>query len=251
MSVRLAFDTSTALGSVAVSVDGQVLARSFLEEQRRHGAGLVPAIESVLEEGGVDRDELDEVVVGSGPGSFTGVRVAAATAKGLVRGLGVPLRAFSSLASAALAPELGLSRRTVRLVGRALGPEGSDDVLELPTPNELRYVLFDARGGRVYGACYRVEDRVLREEREPHAARIADVLAEDPAPETRFAGDGAHAHRELLESRGFRVLSPPAGVPTADALLLLASLSEDEGRVEEPGRWEPDYLRPWAGGQAS
>ena len=81
--ILLAMDTSTALGTVAVACGREVLARAELGEQRTHASGLVPAIAEVLDEAGVDREELSGVVVGSGPGSFTGVRVAAATAKGL------------------------------------------------------------------------------------------------------------------------------------------------------------------------
>lgn len=253
MSVRLAFDTATALGSVAVAVRGEVVARVFLEDQRAHAARLVPSIRQVLDAGGVELEEVEEVVVGSGPGSFTGVRVAAATAKGLVRALGVPLRAFSSLAAAALGPELELPRAPAEKLSRVLriGEEGGE-VADLPAPDQLRCVLFDARGGRIYGACYRVRARRAPDEvRAPWAGRIEDVLDGDLPPMTRFAGDGAYRHRTFLEDEGFRVLSPPVGVPTADGLLFLASLAAATGRVREPGRWEPDYLRPWADGAAS
>jgi tRNA threonylcarbamoyladenosine biosynthesis protein TsaB len=66
------------------------------------------------------------VIVGAGPGSFTGVRVAAATARGLAHGLGVPLYAYSSLAAVAM--ETGLDGNVC--------------------------ALFDARRGEVYAACY-------------------------------------------------------------------------------------------------
>lgn len=249
MTVRLAFDTATGLGSVAVAVRGQVAARAFLEEQGAHAARLVPAIMQVLEEAGVDRTELEEVVVGSGPGSFTGVRVAAATAKGLVRGLGIPLRAFSSLAAAALGPELELPPGPAEELSRILraGERGRGGVPDIPGSEELRYVLFDARGDRIYGGCYRVGPEGLAEVRAPWAGRIGEVLTREIEPGTRFAGDGAFRHREVLEAKGFRILSPPVGVPTADGLLFLASRSGERGRVEEPARWEPDYLRPWAG----
>ena len=73
--VLLAFDTSSAVGSVAVGREGVVLAHSELEEQRKHASALVPAIRAVLLEAGIDKSELDGIVVGEGPGSFTGVRV--------------------------------------------------------------------------------------------------------------------------------------------------------------------------------
>ena len=89
--VFLAFDTSSAVGSVAVGQEGVVLAHAELEEQRKHASALVPAIRTVLLEAGIDKSELDGIVVGEGPGSFTGVRVSAATAKGMAHALGLPL----------------------------------------------------------------------------------------------------------------------------------------------------------------
>ena len=126
--VILAFDTSSAVGSVAVGRGGIVLAQQELEQQRKHASALIPAISTVLSEAGIDKSELDGIVVGEGPGSFTGGRVAAATAKGMAHALEVPLWPVSSLAAIAL---------SVRGFG-------------------IRYVLFDARKQRVYGACYSV-----------------------------------------------------------------------------------------------
>ena len=79
-----------------------VLARGVMTRQAGHASRLIPTIEEVLEDAGVDRDEIAGVLVGAGPGSFTGVRVAAATAKGLHRSLGVPVWGISSLRAAAM-----------------------------------------------------------------------------------------------------------------------------------------------------
>ena len=89
--VLLALDTSCPIGSVAVGRGGELLGRALLEQRTEHAARVIPAIEQVLEEVAVERTALGGVVIGEGPGSFTGVRVAAATAKGLVRALAVPM----------------------------------------------------------------------------------------------------------------------------------------------------------------
>ncbi len=228
--VGVALETSSALGSVAVASGGEVLARAFLDRRGRHAAELVPALARVMEEAGVARGDVGWVAVGGGPGSFTGVRIAAATAKGLASALGVPLYAYSSLASAAVAEWV---------VPDAEGPRHPKDV----PGSFLRHVLFDARGDRVYGACYAVAEEGITEVSPPAALRIGDVLDGDVAAGTVFVGDGALRHEALLVGAGHRVLPAPAGIPTADGLVWLRWMEPGAGRVEAPDRWEPDYLR--------
>lgn len=218
----LALESSAAVGTVAVGTgDGTVRAEVVLEERRQHAARLVPAVGEALEAAGVDPGELAGVLVGAGPGSFTGVRVAAATAKGLCHALGVPLRAASSLAAAALA-------RGTEKAGA--GPGG------------VRYVLFDARGDRVYGACYRVGEG-LETLSAPHAGTLRDVLEGDVPEGAVFVGDGSIRHREALERAGFDVEPPPAGRPTARALLRWLALHPTTPPLADPAGWEPAYLR--------
>jgi tRNA threonylcarbamoyladenosine biosynthesis protein TsaB len=221
----LAFDTSGSLGSVAVSHGADVLARGVMTVQGGHAAGLVPLVEETLDDAGVDRAELQGVLVGEGPGSFTGVRVAAATAKGLSRALGVPLWSVSSLAAEALSAR-----------GRG-----------------VRYVLFDARAERVYGACYgvgvdRVEVLIAH-----HAGELRDVLAGDVPPGAVFMGDAAERHRVVIEGAGFGVgpvgpasaLSRGVGAEwtRADGLIRFRSLTPALQPVRDPGSWEPEYVR--------
>jgi len=214
----VAFDASGQVGSVAVSCGGDVLARVTLEERGRHAGGLVPAIGEALEQAGVDAEEVSGVVVGEGPGSFTGVRVAAATAKGLVAGWNVPLWAVSSLAAG------------------ALGAAGSG----------VRYVLFDARGDRVYGACYGVGAAGVETLAPPHGGTLSEVLAGDVPTGAVFVGDGAVRHRTVIEGAGFQVEGEPAGVPSGDALLRFLSLHREAPPVPDAGSWEPRYVREWS-----
>jgi tRNA threonylcarbamoyladenosine biosynthesis protein TsaB len=86
----LAFDCAVSGMSVAVVRDGVRLA-GLAEAGRDQAARLLPAIESVLAEAGVDRREVSLIAVTVGPGSFTGVRVGLAAARGLAVGLAVPL----------------------------------------------------------------------------------------------------------------------------------------------------------------
>ncbi len=90
--VILALDTATTRIVVALgATDGTMLAEASWPAGYRHGETLLPAIERLLGEHGVDRARIAAIVVGTGPGAFTGLRVGIATAKGLAHGLGRPI----------------------------------------------------------------------------------------------------------------------------------------------------------------
>lgn len=237
----LAIESSWRIGSVALAVDGRVAARRFLVRPREHGADLAPAVAEVLKDGGATLGDVKAIVVGAGPGSFTGVRTGAAVAKALAAALAVPLHAASSLAAAAFAPE-ALAAAT------DLPPEFPQASQALPAGPEdpaagVRYVLFDARGGRIYGACYRIDAAGWAEATAPHGGTIVDVVNRRPPSGTRFSGEGALAHEPLLRAAGHVVAPPPAGFAVADALLLCCDWSP----VSVAG-WEPDYVREWKPG---
>ncbi len=235
--VLLAFDTSTPVGSVAVSREGEILARGVLLHSGEHAARLVPMISELLEEAGVPRGQISGVLVGRGPGSFTGVRIAAATARGLGTALGIPLWPRSSLAAGAASLGVVLPES----VGLGMKMDGA----RLPREAEVRprYVLFDARGNRVYAACYRFVSGRMETLVEPHAATVHEVLEGELPDGTLFCGDGALRHHALLESAGYSVLPLPAGLPMAEGLLRVHTLRGDEAPVTPTARWEPEYLR--------
>lgn len=221
-SYYLALETSGPRGSVAVASGTRVLAGASLNSQLRHAADLIPRISATLNDAGVERSDLTGVVVGSGPGSFTGVRVAAATGKGIAHALDLPMWAFSSLEAGAVA-ECATTHD--------------------PPAGPLRYVLFDARGDRVYAACYRVGSSSVEELVAPHATEIGALLASDIPQSAAFMGDGVVRHEELLRREGRQVLLPPSGVPTAEGLLHLLALRPGTTPVSRAGRWEPKYVK--------
>jgi tRNA threonylcarbamoyladenosine biosynthesis protein TsaB len=214
----LALDTSGPVGHVAVSKGVDVLARARLERQGEHASHLLPAVSHTLDEAGVDVDELTGIAVGDGPGSFTGVRVAAATAKGLAAALRLPLWAISSLAAAAL----------------------SEEALRHPA---VRYVLFDARADRVYAACYGVGGAGVETLVAAHAGTLREVLAGEVPPGAVFVGSGAERHRRAIEGAGFPVRGAPLGEPTGDALVRYLELHPDTRPVTSLPAWEPSYLK--------
>lgn len=96
----LAIDTSTDRASLALTVDGQV----FVQEQagvKTHALILLPLIDALLKQAAIGIGDLDGIVFGRGPGSFTGLRVACSAAKGLAFAIDRPVYAVSSLAAIA------------------------------------------------------------------------------------------------------------------------------------------------------
>lgn len=119
MTLVLALDCAISGLGVAVVRDGTCLA-SLREEGRDQAARLLPAVASVLHEAGVGRRELSLIAVTVGPGSFTGVRVGLAAARGLAVGLGVPLAGLSTT-SVLMAQAVTRDRLVVVAVDSRLG----------------------------------------------------------------------------------------------------------------------------------
>ena len=213
MSTWLGIDAATPVGGVAVVRHGVLLAEVTLGLTTRHSALLLPATDFALRAAGIERRLLDGIVVGEGPGSFTGVRIAAATARGLAAALDVPLYAVSSLAAAAAAS--GVRERAV-------------------------CALFDARRGEVYAACYRFGADAPEVLLEPVAAPLAEVLAQVATHSPEFTGEGAVRYAGQLPRAPLPALLSP---PRAAALVWLHEQAPERGRVQEIAGWEPSYLR--------
>lgn len=211
--LTLALDTSTRLGSVAVGRDGELLAETTLSVRATHSETVLPEASRLLERCGAGPAELDGVVVGAGPGSFTGVRIAASLAKGLCAASGAALSAYSTLA--AVAAGTGLERRVCALL--------------------------DARGDELYAAAWEALEGPEPTAR-PGVTTVGEV-AERLGAGWTCAGPGAVTHREALETAGLRVLPSLFAVPRGGALLRLAAAWPEAGRVEDPASWEPSYVR--------
>lgn len=212
----LALDSSTLGGSVAVGVDGRVVAERVLPNRAGASGTLLPNADEALREAGLTPADIAALVVGGGPGSFTGLRIAAATAKAVVRVRGVPLYAYSGLLGAAAAR---------REDGRAV------------------CALFDARNREVYAGCWRFG--LVVEETMAIEALALDALVErfrhDPP---LFTGEGAWMHRDALAAAfGPDAVAPEEGPSIAAGLLWLVGAVPERGRVADPAAWEPDYVR--------
>lgn len=242
----LAFDTSGAVGSVALARGAEILASEFLPERGAHARRLIPVIGRLLRTAAVDRQQLQGIVVGLGPGSFTGVRIAAATARGLAAGLGIPVWGWSSLAAGAATRRVALPEEMGRGAGiwRVPGLDARGEPELPPEANEWpRYVVMDARGDRIYGGCYRIFPDRMETLVEPRGGTIHQVLEEPLPSPVLFCGEGALRHAPLLEEAGHRILPLPAGLPTAHGLLRVHHLHQDAEPFAPDDRWEPAYIR--------
>lgn len=214
--LRLAMETSTPTGSVALGARGRLLAETTLPVRSSRAETLLPEVEHLLAVCGRRLEEVDGIVVGSGPGSFTGVRIAASLARGLCFRRERQLYAYSGLR--ALAAGTGIAERVC--------------------------ALFDARRGEVYALA--LEDaNVFDALVGPVVLGVQELLERLGQPgRWSFVGQGALRYREPLEAARGRVLPPHLAVPRAGSLLWLAETHPRAGRIRSPGDWEPEYLRP-------
>ncbi|MBF9029081.1 tRNA (adenosine(37)-N6)-threonylcarbamoyltransferase complex dimerization subunit type 1 TsaB [Rhodobacterales bacterium HKCCE3408] len=144
----LAFDTSGPFVSVALATDGRVISESFAEMARGQAEALMPMIADLMAEAGIRRSDIAAVAVGTGPGNFTGLRIAVSAARGLALALGRPalgVSGFEALVedvSGLCLASLPAPREQVYLQMLRDGqPEGEawlsglDDITAEPTPD--------------------------------------------------------------------------------------------------------------------
>jgi tRNA threonylcarbamoyladenosine biosynthesis protein TsaB len=186
--------------------------------QETHSEVVLPAVDFALAMAGVARAEVGAVVVGTGPGSFTGLRVAAAIAKGWWFASDVKLYGYSTLL--VLAVGAGAEDRPI-------------------------CACLDARRGEVYAACYGLGAATPQEWIAPAVFDVEALgrrLRElDRTP--LCVGPGAAAYRAALERDGWPVAGGPTLWPRASTLLWLHERWPEAGAVLDPNQWEPSYVR--------
>jgi tRNA threonylcarbamoyladenosine biosynthesis protein TsaB len=214
----LAIETATEFASVAAgSPDGAIAERS-MPGARRQAAELLPAIDEVLREVGGSLDGLEGVVVGDGPGSFTGLRVGASVAKALAHTRGLPLWTAPSLMVMAA---------------------GSGEA-----PGELVWAITDALRGEVYVGGFRVARTRLETVVPPRVLPVQDLERLDPRPRRVVTLVTGSLLERLPRWPGVIRQEGREAAPRAGALLRLVGREGGVRRVADPGLWEPEYGRP-------
>ena len=178
----LVIDTSGPVCGTAVMDEEKVYGEFTAQNRNTHSASLMPMIEQTLTAAGTELREMDAIAAVTGPGSFTGVRIGVATAKGLAHGAGlpcIPVDALEALAASA----------------------GEFDGIICP--------IQDARAGQVYGAAFRQGERLTGDA----PMKLEDYLdtVETLGSRFLFLGDGMPVHREAIRVRlGDRAVFAPA-----------------------------------------
>lgn len=169
----LGIDTTGQTAGAALLQDDKLLAEFTLNYKLTHSQTILPMIAEMLEKTETDRESIDYIACSAGPGSFTGLRIGAATAKGIALALGRP-------------------------------------VVAVPTLDALAYNMFetdgficpimDARRNQVYAAFYAWEDGELTRLTDYMADNIETIIeiAENFEHKVIFLGDGVPVHRERL-----------------------------------------------------
>lgn len=217
----LAIDASGQVASVALAAEGEILAEYSLNYKKTHSQTLLPMIEEVLKMTDTARTELGCVVVSKGPGSFTGLRIGGATAKGLCAALNIPAVGVSTLEM---------------LAANFLGSK------------EVIVPIMDARRNQVYTAAYESREGRLTALLEDSAQGI-DELAEKLNALNRpviFLGDGVKVYRSFLEANlkcEFSFAAPHQVVQRAGSLAVLGMQAVAEGKTISGAELELEYLR--------
>jgi tRNA threonylcarbamoyladenosine biosynthesis protein TsaB len=167
----LGINTSTLKGSVALMSENGLVCEYMLDVQITHSERLLPSIDRLLQESGVGLPDLSGVAVSVGPGSFTGLRIGLATAKGLA--LAASLRLWGIPTLEAMARNLPFCRYPI-------------------------CPLLNARKGEVYWALYGFVGGELRQMEEEKVSP-PEVMARQIQSETVFLGDGSVDYRAQIE----------------------------------------------------
>lgn len=219
----LAFETSSDEGSVALRV-GEDISEETIESPRQQTEQLLPLAQQLLAAAELRLTDLDGIAFGRGPGSFTGLRIAAAAAQGLGLASGLPLLPVSSLAA------------TAQGLWRVHG-----------IPSAL--VCVDAHMGEVFWAGFEVRNDLARVVNEEHLSAPAAVSSAGLADWTA-AGTGFAAYEAILAPLAASARDVLVGArPWATDLFPQAELDLAAGRGRRPEEATPVYLRSEAAWQ--
>ncbi len=217
----LAIEASSLVASVAILTDDIITAEYTINHKITHSQTLLPMIDEVCRRTETEVEEFDAIAVSSGPGSFTGLRIGSATAKGLGMALNIPLIHVPTLDAMAY---------------NAFGT----DMLICP--------IMDARRSQVYTGIYSFENDELVIHHEPCAVSIEELVGILSGYGRRviFIGDGIPAVRDVIDAKAdFDYIYAPAGMnrQRASSVAILGALYYKNGRTETAAEHVPDYLR--------
>lgn len=217
----LALDSSGLVASVAVAEDDNLLAEYTVNYKKTHSQTLLPMLDEVSRMIELDLESLDAIAVSAGPGSFTGLRIGSATAKGLGLALDKPLIAVPTLEALAY---------------------------NMHSVSSLVCPIMDARRNQVYTGIYSFDQEGMHTKKEQTAIEI-DALVEElnrSGREVILLGDGVPVYKEKILSA---IKVPCAFAPLhlnrqrAGAVAALGLQYYREGKIQPAAEHQPEYLR--------
>ena len=217
----LAIDSSGPVASAAILENDQLLAECTVNYKMKHSTTLLPLIDYAAKLVQLDLSTVDAIAITEGPGSFTGLRIGSATAKGLGLAMDRPIIPVPTLSAL------------------AYGLWGTD-ALVCP--------IMDARREQVYNALYTFEENDMKALTEQRAIYMKDVIEEVNAIGRRviFLGDGVPVYKEMIEEN---IRVPYTFAPAhlnrqrAGAVGALAMILAEQGIMENADDHAPFYLR--------
>ena len=226
----LALDSSGMVASVALLTEQQLIGEYTINYKKTHSQTLLPMLEEVKQMTELNLDEIDAIAVAAGPGSFTGLRIGSATAKGLGLALGKPLIGVPTLE------------------GLAYQFYGSADII---------CPIMDARRNQVYTGVYRFlpceENGRVTYTMETMLSQCAMDMKELIAwlnqhsdGRVMFLGDGVPVYEKQIEEllqKPYSFAPAHRNRQSAAALGVLAIEYYKKGKTESAAEHEPDYLR--------
>lgn len=217
----LALESSGLVASVAVIEDRKMVGEFTTNFKKTHSQTLLPMLDQLIRTLDMSLDEIDVIAVSKGPGSFTGLRIGSATAKGLGLALNKPLIGVPTVD--ALAYNLS-----------------GTEFLICP--------LMDARRQQVYTGLYDFKNGQFRVLHEQCAVPVTDIIAEINTMNRPviFLGDGAPVYKDVIESQiqvAYQFAPAHLAYQRAGALGVLAQIYYENGKIETASEHRPDYLR--------
>lgn len=217
----LALDSSGLVASVAIMEEEQTIAEYTVNYKKTHSQTLLPMLDEIVKMTEMNLNTIDAIAIAGGPGSFTGLRIGSATAKGLGLALGKPLIHVPTLE------------------GLACNLYGCSSLI---------CPIMDARRNQVYTGVYRLSEGEFQVVKEQTAIDVAELVEQLNAlgEAVTFLGDGVPVYKEQLEEKltvPFTFAPANMNRQRAASVGLRGFQYYQEGRIETAAEHQPDYLR--------
>ena len=217
----LAIDASGIVASVAIASEDEMIAEYTIKNKKTHSQTLLPMIDKVLKFTETDIKDIDYIAVTEGPGSFTGLRIGAATAKGLAQACNIPIVSVSTLEALAY------------------------NVFET---DKLICSIMDARRDNVFGAIYVRENDGLEVIKEQAALPIEEMINElnRIGKNVIFVGDGISVQKDYIRNNlkiDYTLAPVYAREQKASSVIGVALNNIKNNKIIASRDFKPIYLR--------